>query len=53
VGGRKPHAAKVFPASGAASTIQARPKIYKADEARQAWSAAIEHLDAHTKKTQT
>jgi len=26
--------------------------VYKADAAKQAWSAAIEHLDAHAKKAQ-
>ena len=53
VGGRKPHAAKVFPGVGRGFHDPGAAKIYKADVARQAWSAAIEHLDAHTKKTQT
>jgi dienelactone hydrolase len=53
VGGRMPHAAKVFPGVGRGFHDPGAGKIYKPDVAKQAWSAAIEHLDAHTKKTQT
>ena len=53
VGGRKPHAAKVFPGVGRGFHDPGAAKIYKADVAKQAWSAAIEHLDAYAKKPQT
>jgi hypothetical protein len=53
VGGRKPHAAKVFPGVGRGFHDPGAAKIYKADVAKQAWSTAIEHLDAHAKKPQT
>jgi len=52
-GRRKPHAAKVFPGVGRGFHDPGAAKIYKADVAKQAWSAAIEHLDAYAKKPQT
>ena len=53
VGGRRPHAAKVFPGVARGFHDPGETKVYKADVAKQAWGAAIEHLDAHVKKTQT
>ena len=52
VGGRRPHAAKVFPGVARGFHDPGETKLYKADAAKQAWSAAIEHLDAHAKKAQ-
>jgi len=52
VGGRRPHAAKVFAGMARGFHDPGETKVYKADAAKQAWSAAIEHLDAHAKKAQ-
>ena len=48
-----PTLAKVFPGVGRGFHDPGAAKIYKADVAKQAWSAAIEHLDAYAKKPQT
>ena len=48
----RPHAAKVFAGMARGFHDPGETKVYKADAAKQAWSAAIEHLDAHAKKAQ-
>jgi carboxymethylenebutenolidase len=53
VAGRTPHVAKLFAGAGRGFHDPGAAKIYKADLAKQAWTAAIDHLDAHTKKAQT
>jgi dienelactone hydrolase len=53
VAGRQPHVAKVFPGVGRGFHDPSETKIYKADAAKQAWTDAIAHLDAHAKKAQT
>jgi carboxymethylenebutenolidase len=50
VGGRRPHSAKVFAGTARGFHDPGETKAYKPDVARQAWTAAMAHLDAHAKK---
>jgi len=53
VAGRHPHAAKVFAGMARGFHDPGETKIYKPEPAKQAWAAAIEHLDAHAKPAST
>jgi carboxymethylenebutenolidase len=50
VGGRRPHAARVFAGTTRGFHDPGDKKAYKPEAAKEAWTAAIEHLDAHAKK---
>ena len=47
---RRPHAAQVFAGTARGFHDPGETKIYKPDAAKQAWAAAMAHLDAHAKK---
>jgi carboxymethylenebutenolidase len=47
--GRRAHVVTVFPGVQRGFHDPGEAKIYKPDVAKQAWTAAIQHLDAHTK----
>ena len=49
---RQPHTAKVFAGTARGFHDPGETKIYKPEAAKQAWAAAMAHLDAHAKKTQ-
>jgi carboxymethylenebutenolidase len=50
VGGRRLHAAKVFADTTRGFHDPGDKKAYKPEAAKEAWAAAIAHLDAHAKK---
>ena len=47
---RPPHAAKVFAGAARGFHDPGETKIYKPEAAKQAWAAAMSHLDAHAKR---
>ena len=47
--GKQKHVVKVFPGVGRGFHDPAEAKIYKPDAAKEAWTLAVQHLDAHTK----
>jgi carboxymethylenebutenolidase len=50
VGGQRPHTARVFADTTRGFHDPGDKKAYKPEAAKQAWTAAIAHLDAHAKK---
>jgi carboxymethylenebutenolidase len=46
---RQKHVVKVFPGVGRGFHDPGEGKIYKPEAAKEAWTLAIQHLDAHTK----
>ena len=47
---QQPHAAKVFAGTARGFYDPGETKIYKPEAAKQAWAAAMAHLDAHAKR---
>lgn len=47
--GKQKHVVKVFPGVMRGFHDPGEAKIYKADAAKEAWTLAVQHLDAHTK----
>ena len=47
--GKQKHVVKVFPGVLSGFHDPGEAKIYKPDAAKEAWTLAVQHLDAHTK----
>jgi carboxymethylenebutenolidase len=48
--GRRPHVVRVFPGLMRGFHDPAEAKIYRPDAAKEVWTLAIQHLDAHTRE---